>query len=357
MSLSVPASLPIADPNAPHPPGSGPASGIEGLAPAPGDPRARGGASGRVLSVQARVLLMTLAEAASTGAPCPSNFALMDALDVASPDGVRKAMEALRAAHLIDLETQGQRRRVTIRATGARTDWSRGRGHPRAGAAYAGGWENGQDAALLRLAREGLDLATMAARLGRTVSSVRHRLRRLRAACAAPAPSPITSPITSPGTARATDGGAGVAVRSAHAPGPATPSPVQRHIVTTADRPEAERAQIAAFLAAGKARKLPPAYAGEVRGGRSLAGIAPISPLARRLVLAMDGRFRSSGALAARGRLDPLLMPELLHEARTAGLVETRRAGGQALYRRTAEAGSALKAMGLAPPSGSSDMA
>ncbi len=358
MSLSVPASLPIADPNAPHPPGSGPASGVESLAPAPGDLSARGCARGRVLSVQARVLLMTLAEAAANGAPCPSNFALMDALDVASPDGVRKAMEALRAAHVIDLETQGQRRRVTIRATGARTDWSRGRGHPRSGAAYAGGWENGQDAALLRLARQDLDLATMAARLGRTVSSVRHRLRRLRAACAAPAPSPVTNPVTSPpmdpttgsATTRAAADGADAAARSAKARAPAPPSPLQRHIVTTADRPEAERDQIAAFLAAGKARKLPPAYAGEVRGGRSLAGIAPISPLARRLVMAMDGRFRSSGTLAARGRLDPLLMPELLHEARIAGLVETRRADGRVLYRQTAQAGPTLEAMGLAPP-------
>jgi len=286
---------------------------------------------------------MTLNKAANAGAPCPSNFALMDALDVASPDGVRKAMDALRAAGLIDLETQGQRRRVTIRAHGARTDWSRGRGHPRTGAAYADAWENGQDAILLRLSREGLDLATMADRLGRTVSSVRHRLRRLRAAGAA------GHPIPSPAIALPPVGGGSAAARAVDASGPAALPPVQRHIVTTTDRPAAEQAQIAAFLAAGKARKLPPAYVGEVRGGCSLKGIAPISPLARRLLLAMDERFRSSGDLAARGRLDPLLMPELLHEARTAGMVAARQRGGKVVYRRMPEAVPALRAMGVLP--------
>ncbi|MBB4265116.1 hypothetical protein [Roseospira visakhapatnamensis] len=307
------------------------------------------------LPVQARVLLADLMRAAEAGAPCPSNFTLMDCLGVASPDGVRKAMETLRTAGLITLETEGQRRRVTIRASGARTDWSRGRGHSRAGAAYADGWENGQDAILLRLAREGLDLATMATRLGRTPSSVRHRLRRLRAAGAGASPEPAVAPL--PAAADPADpadpagaGGGTCGTRGEAGAAPVPLSPVQRHIITTADRPEAERAQIAAFLAAGKVRKLPPAYAGEVRGGRSLAGVAPVSPLARRLLVTMDGRARGTGDLAARGRLDPLLMPELLRELSDAGLITGRRRNGCMMYRRPPESEPALRAMGLTRP-------
>jgi|GEM_PF-2311587 len=303
-----------------------PGTGAAEEAPSSSEPR---------VPVSARRMLTDLSRAAEAGVPCPSNFALMESLDLASPDGVRKAMEALRTAGLIIVETEGQRRRVTIRATGARTDWSRGRAHPRAGAAFVGGWENGQDAILLRLAREGLDLATMATRLGRTPSSVRHRLRRLRATGAEAGPArdsgPLPRPESKPDRA------------SAAAPLP----PVQTHIVTTADRPETERAQIAAFLAAGKARKLPPAYAGEVRGGCCLSGIAPISPLARRLVLAMDDCFRTPGDLSARGRLDPLLVPELLDEARDAGLAVQMRVHGRTRFARAQGAVAALKAMGV----------
>jgi len=264
----------------------------------------------------------------------------MDALGIASPDGVRKALERLCAGDFIALETDGRRRRVTIRASGARTDWSQGRRHPRAGAAYAGGWENGQDAILLRLAREGLDLATMADRLGRTPSSVRHRLRRLRAAGA------VTEDRT-PGAASVRSDKPAGPVRTTLDVDGRDPGPVQAHIITQAQRPAAERAQIAAFLAAGKARKMPPAYAGEVRGGTSLAGIAPISPLARRLVLVLEDQGLGAGALAARGRLDPLLMPELLRELCDANLAEASRWQGRLVYRRGSGVEAALRAMGL----------
>ncbi|MQX38289.1 ArsR family transcriptional regulator [Roseospira navarrensis] len=295
------------------------------------------------LPMQARLLFDRLLRAAGTGAPCPSNFALMDALDLASPDGVRKHMEVLRRAGLIAVESDGQRRRVTILETGARTDWSRAGGHARAGAAYSDGWGNGSDAILVRLAEEGLDLATIATRLGRTPSSVRHRLRRLKAAgrvaeasvgeASAPAARPPAAPVRR-----------------------REPGPMRRDLVTNdPDRPEHERDQIAAFLAAGKGRKVPPAYAGEVRGGTPLTGQAPISPLARRVLLALDDTPRPAAELAFRAGLDPLLMPETLHELGRADLA-TRHAGrgprapggaAPARFTQGPEAGAAILAMGL----------
>ena len=268
----------------------------------------------------------------------------MDSLAVQSPDGVRSAFKALEHAGAITVERRGQARRVTIRATGARTTWSRGRGRARPGAAYTDGWETGQDAVLLRLAREGLDLATMADRLGRTPSSVRHRLHRLRAARTAPPTSPTSPTSPQPPAARGR-----AAKRPATVTAPTPLAPVQKHIITTANRPEAERAQIAAFLAAGKARKLPPAYVGEVRHAVALVGLAPISPLARRLMLSMDGRARCPADLAKRGRLDPQIVPDLLREARDAGLVAACHRAGRALYRRAPGAEAALRAMGLTP--------
>ncbi|MBB4287947.1 hypothetical protein [Roseospira goensis] len=271
------------------------------------------------------------------------NFALMDALDLASPDGVRKHLGQLRAAGLIDWESDGQRRRVTILESGARTAWSRSGGHARAGAAYSDGWGNGSDTILLRLADAGLDLSTMATRLGRTPSSVRHRLRRLRAhqgpdeGAAAPTPAAaVPPPRTAP-------------------PAPCDPGPMRRDVITTdPDRPAHECAQIAAFLAAGKGRKLPPAYAGPVRGATPLTGVAPISPLARRALLALDDTPRPLRTLAARAGLDPLLMPEALHELRTAGLASQRRArhpgdpaGGVPVYARTPATAGAVAALGL----------
>jgi DNA-binding transcriptional ArsR family regulator len=293
--------------------------------------------------VQARLLLDLLIRAAGTGAPCPSNFALMDALDLASPDGVRRHMAALRAGGFIALESSGQRRRVTILATGARTDWSRAGGHARAGAAYSDGWGNGSDAILLRLAAEGLDLATMAARLGRTASSVRHRLRRLRAAGA----------VRDTASETASDMRAPPVQVSA---GPARdPGPMRRDIVTTdPDRPADETAQIAAFLAAGKGRKVPPAYVGEVRGGDPLCGLAPISPLARRVLLVVDDTPRTAAELAFRARVDPLLMPEILHDLREADVIvqirpRSRRGpdAGAFRYTRGPEAGGMILALGL----------
>lgn len=296
------------------------------------------------LPPQARILFDRLARAAEKGEPCPSNFALMDALDLASPDGIRKHMGQLRAAGLVRVESAGQRRRVEIVATGHRTDWSSSGGNARAGAMFSDGWGNGSDALLMRMAAQGLDLATMATRLGRTTSSVRHRLRRLRVAgrvespaaevrvAPAPAPSPSTPPVAPP-----------------------DPGPLRREVVTNdRDRPAAETAQIAAFLARGGGRKVPPAYVGEVRGATPLAGIAPISPRARRVLRKLEEQQpRPARAVALSARLDPLLMPEVLHELKTAGLAvrHAEASGGRNRaddgYVRT-PAGTALaRALGL----------
>jgi predicted transcriptional regulator len=270
-------------------------------------------------------MLDLLIEAAEEGAPCPSNFALMDALNLASPDGVRKNLALLRQAGLIAVESEGQRRRITLLETGARTDWSRASGHARAGAAYAEGWGNGSDAILLRLADEGLDLATMATRLGRTPSSVRHRLRRLRAA-ADPIPTPRAEPAERPPS---------TANRSGSPVGDVPdPGPMRRDLITNdSERPDDERAQIAAFLAAGHGRKVPPAYVGEVRGGHPLTGVAPISAMARRVLLALEDTPRSVRETSHIARIDPLLMPEVLQELCGAGLIEQRR-----VRRRVADA-------------------
>ena len=291
---------------------------------------------------QARILFDRLARAADRGEPCPSNFALMDALDLASPDGIRKHMGQLRAAGLVRVESAGQRRRVEIVASGRRTDWSRSGGNARAGAMFSDGWGNGSDALLLRMAAQGLDLATMATRLGRTASSVRHRLRRLRAAGRIESPAAEVLPESAPSPPTA----------------PAAlpdPGPMRRDVVTTdRDRPTAETAQIAALLARGGGRKVPPAYAGEVRGATPLAGIAPISPRARRVLRSLDENHpRPARVVALTARLDPLLMPEVLHELKTAGLAvrhagaATRRNRADAGYART-PAGTALaRALGL----------
>jgi len=307
------------------------------------------GAATAALSVQSRQLLDLLMRAAGTGAPCPSNFALMDALNLASPDGIRKHLATLRSGGFIAMESSGQRRRVTILTTGARTGWSRSGGHARAGAAYCDGWGNGSDAILLRLAEEGLDLSTMATRLGRTPSSVRHRLRRLRAhdaAATSPAPEPDSGPNSSP------DSGPD---QPTSPPVPSDPGPMRRDIVTTdANRPTGERDQIAAFLAAGKGRKLPPAYVGEVRGGPPLIGLAPISPLARRVLLVLDDTPRPAAEIAFRARIDPLLMPEILHDLRSAGLADQHRSrtpggppGGTLHFTRGPEADATIIALGL----------
>ncbi|KAA5606174.1 hypothetical protein F1188_07035 [Roseospira marina] len=288
-------------------------------------------------------MLDLLMRAAGTGAPCPSNFALMDALDLASPDGVRKHLAILQEHGVIALESAGQRRRVTLLATGARTDWSRTSGHARAGAKYCDGWGNGSDAILLRLADAGLDLATMATRLGRTPSSVRHRLRRLRAAGAARRP-PEADPIPMRATAAAP-------------PSPsAAPRPLRRDVVThDPDRPADESAQIAAFLAAGRGRVLPPAYVGAVRGGTPLTGQAPISALARRVLLVLEDTPRSAAELAFQARLDPLLMPEILRDLADAALVTrhaSRRRGGlhpvEPRYSAGPRADAMIEALGLA---------
>jgi len=298
------------------------------------------------LPPQTRHLLDLLARAADAGAPCPSNFALMDALDLASPDGVRKHLAALRDAGLVRVESEGQRRRVTLLRSGTRTDWSRASGHARAGAAFSDGWGNGSDAILLRLADEGLDLATMATRLGRTPSSVRHRLRRLRAGRATQPSQSVATEDTRPPPAP---------------PRPASvardPGPMRRDVITNdPDRPANERSQIAAFLAAGKGRKVPPAYAGEVRGGTPLTGVAPISPMARRALLALGDTPMPARDLAVRARLDPLLVPEVLHELRGAGLVIRHRtspasdgaqAAGPPRFARTPEALTLIETLGL----------
>lgn len=312
--------------------------------PSPAQARSLGRAD---LPLQARALFAILSRAAAAGEPCPSNFALMDALDLASPDGIRKHLGQLRAAGLVRVESSGQRRRVEIRATGQRTDWSRANGHARAGAAFSDGWGNGSDALLLRMAAQGLDLSTMATRLGRTTSSVRHRLRRLRAAGK---------------VARHTDGDAPEPTPMAKAeprtPEKVDPGPVRRDIVTNdPNRPASETAQIAAFLAQGGGHKLPPAYAGEVRGATPLDGIAPISPRARRVLRTLDGRPQPARALALAARIDPLMMPEILHELRTAGLVRRqpsatrslRRADAAPGYARTQAGAAMLTALGLTP--------
>jgi hypothetical protein len=270
----------------------------------------------RSLPVQARTMLDLLTKAAEDGAPCPSNFALMDALNLASPDGVRKNLALLRQAGLIAVDSEGQRRRITLRETGARTDWSRTSGQARAGAAYAEGWGNGSDAILLRLADEGLDLTTMATRLGRTPSSVRHRLRRLRASTdPLPHPQPPAKAAVSPARPDAPVGDV------------PDPGPMRRDLITNdPERPDNERAQIDAFLAAGRGRKVPPAYAGEVRGGRALTGVAPISAMARRVLLALEDTPRTARDLSVSARVDPLLMSEILQELQGAGLIERRRA-------------------------------
>jgi DNA-binding IscR family transcriptional regulator len=294
------------------------------------------------LPPQARILFDRLAHAAERGEPCPSNFALMDALDLASPDGIRKHMGQLRAAGLVRVESAGQRRRVEIVATGHRTDWSSSGGNARAGAMFSDGWGNGSDALLLRMAAQGLDLTTMATRLGRTTSSVRHRLRRLRAAGRVESPAAEVQPESAPSPPAAPTA-------------PPDPGPMRREVVTNdRDRPAAETAQIEAFLARGGGRKVPPAYVGEVRGATPLAGIAPISPRARRALRKLDEQQpRPARAVALSARLDPLLMPEVLHELKTAGLA-VRHAGtsggrnrADAGYART-PAGTALaRALGL----------
>ncbi|SDD61421.1 hypothetical protein [Rhodospira trueperi] len=289
-------------------------------------------------------MLGLLIEAAQDGAPCPSNFALMDALNLASPDGVRKNLALLRQAGLIAVESEGQRRRITLLETGARTDWSRASGHARAGAAYAEGWGNGSDAILLRLADEGLDLATMATRLGRTPSSVRHRLRRLRAITDAALSPPVPEPSAAP-TVRS-------ASPDAEVP---DPGPMRRDLITNdSERPDDERAQIAAFLAAGRGRKVPPAYAGEVRGGRPLTGVAPVSAMARRVLLALEDTPRTARDLSVRARVDPLLMSEILQELQGAGLIERHRAQRRPANTptetrvvRTPRAIAVIKALGL----------
>jgi len=321
---------------------SSPAPGLSSRAVPPPDTST--GAATATLPVQSRQLLDLLMRAAGTGDPCPSNFALMDALNLASPDGIRKHLAILRRGGFIAIESSGQRRRVTILTTGARTGWSRSGGHARAGAAYCDGWGNGSDTILLRLAEEGLDLSTMATRLGRTPSSVRHRLRRLRAHDAAEAapPTPDSAPNSGP-------------IRPASAPVPSDPGPLCCDIVTNdANRPIRERDQIAAFLAAGKGRKLPTAYAGEVRGGAPLTGLAPISPLARRVLLVLDETPRPAADLAFRARIDPLLMPEILHDLRGAGLADQRRSrtpsgppGGTLQFTRGPEADATIIALGL----------
>lgn len=310
------------------------------------------------LSVQSRLLLDALTRAAQTGQPCPSNFALMDALDLSSPDGVRKHMDALRAAGLISVDSSGQRRRVTLRAHGIRTDWSRTSGHVRAGATFSESWDNGVDAILLKLADQGLELATIATRLGRTPSSVRHRLRRLRALRRAREEADGTGSV---------DSGQSTTPPAESAPPPVTcpsppvvsrdPGPMRRDLITNdPERPAHECAQIAAFLAAGKGRKVPPAYAGEVRGAEPLAGIAPISPLARRVLMALDNTARPARMLSVRADVDPLLMPEALHELRNAGLVHQGRrrrrgepAGGLPVFARAPGAAEVLATLGLDP--------
>jgi len=306
------------------------------------------------LPPQARTLFAILSRAAAAGAPCPSNFALMDALDLASPDGVRKHMGQLRDAGLVRVSSSGRRRSVAILTDGRRTAWSRANGHARAGAAFSDGWGNGSDALLSRMAAQGLDLTTMATRLGRTPSSVRHRLRRLRAAGKV-APAQTDTPAAAPaaGPARIVRPG-----KDGQAPRPLDPGPMRRDIITNdRDRPAGETAQIASFLARGGGRKLPPAYVGEVRGAAPLEGIAPISPRARRILRVMDpARPSPARVLALAAGVDPLLMPEILHELRTAGLVRRQGPGAGRRshapapgYARTDAGAAMLNALGLAP--------
>lgn len=211
-------------------------------------------------SPMARALYHRLCDAAAAGEPCPSNVSVMVDLDIAGPDTIRKLMWALSTAGLIAVETKGNTRRVTIPATGRTTGWTQMGRRTGLGAASVNDWTPDLDARLLAMAAEGLDHATIAQRLNRTSASVKHRLYRLTGGSAAAPPTSASAPMLP--QARRT---------------PARPRtrPVRADIVTTDDhRPQAERDQIAAFLAQrGDSVVVPAMFAAETTSAHDLAPV------------------------------------------------------------------------------------
>lgn len=84
-------------------------------------------------------LFAFLSDAASKGAPCPNNTHIQDIFDLPSVSEVNPLFIGLETDGLIVVERTGNRRRVTIVATGASTAWTEYyRGRPRLIAGVAG---------------------------------------------------------------------------------------------------------------------------------------------------------------------------------------------------------------------------
>jgi len=159
-----------------------------------------------------------------------------------SDKAIRAGLKRLAARGVIQLESKpgGYQRRIRL-PNGEWTDWSektrRNQRQPTRDAFSAA-----EDRLLIHLKRSNATLYAMGLRLGRGRNSISRRLSELEAAGRLASVAPLCSR------------------RDAR---PAAPvGTVNTDIITMdADRPAAERDQIAAFLASGKATKLPPAFA------------------------------------------------------------------------------------------------
>lgn len=235
-------------------------------------------------------LYALLTSAAEAGQACPTNVALMDLLGVHCVERVRDLLRGLISSGLIDIETETRCRRVTILASGRRTGWTKPGVRTTLGAASVNDWTPDLDARLLAMAAEGLGHTTIAQRLNRTPSSVRHRLMRLRKGGG------VTTPQSAPELPPALP-------QARRTPARPRTRPVRADIVTTdQNRPQAERDQIAAFLAQrGDSVVVPAMFAAETTSAHDLAPVQDQGRLARlfgQVRHALKGaRFRSQATV------------------------------------------------------------